>query len=59
MKVSKEISELLIEKGQEHIIKHLELMKEEEKAVLLQDLEDVDFELLDRLFKTYQNKLFM
>ena len=39
MKVSKEITALLIEKGQEHIIKHLDLMTDEEKAVLLQDFD--------------------
>ena len=50
----KEISETLIENGQEHILEHLDLMTAQQKAALINDLKQVDFKLLDSLFETYK-----
>ncbi len=54
MKEVKEISEVLIENGQEHILEHLGLMIAEQKEALINDLKQVDFKLLDSLFETYK-----
>ncbi len=53
--MQEEIFRLIIDNGQEHILKHLDLMTAKEKKDLIREIEQVDFELLDRLFKTYQN----
>ena len=50
----KEITETLIENGQEHILEHLDLMTAEQKDVLINDLKQVDFKLLESLFETYK-----
>jgi len=50
----KEISEILIEYGQEHILEHLDLMTAEQKDALIQDLKQVNFKLLESLFETYK-----
>jgi UDP-N-acetylglucosamine/UDP-N-acetylgalactosamine diphosphorylase len=50
----KEITETLIENGQEHILEHLELMTVQQKDALINDLKQVDFKLLDSLFETYK-----
>lgn len=51
----KEISEILTENGQEHILEHLDLMTAEQKEALIKDLKQVDFKLLKSLFETYKN----
>ena len=50
----KEITETLIENGQEHILEHLDLMTVEQKDALINDLKQVDFKLLESLFETYK-----
>jgi UDP-N-acetylglucosamine/UDP-N-acetylgalactosamine diphosphorylase len=50
----KEITETLIENGQEHILEHLDLMTVEQKNALINDLQQVDFKLLESLFETYK-----
>ena len=50
----KEITEILIENGQEHILEHLDLMTAQQKDTLINDLKQVDFKLLDSLFETYK-----
>ncbi len=46
----KEITEILIENGQEHILEHLDLMTAQQKDALINDLKQVDFKLLESLF---------
>ena len=50
----KEITEILIENGQEHILEHLDFMTAQQKNTLINDLKQVDFKLLDSLFETYK-----
>jgi UDP-N-acetylglucosamine/UDP-N-acetylgalactosamine diphosphorylase len=50
----KEITEILIENGQEHILEHLDLMTAQQKDTLINDLKQVDFKLLDSLFEAYK-----
>lgn len=54
MKTDSAIVDLLTENGQTHLLAHLNLMTAEEKAVLLRDLEAVDFSLLRRLYDSYK-----
>jgi len=52
MSAEKGLIEILTKNGQTHLAAHLPLMTADEKALLLQDLEQADFKLLNRLFET-------